>query len=340
MLRHALIFLIAVALASLGAVARPDRVVADDSLTVVEMCALFPTDLGLSIEGESAVSCMGWRGSLAAEGDEGTWLMGNIGAMETAAEARAEFDSSGVPTSWTPVPGLGDMAFEAYLSEFNMYVLRDRYVLYVQAATNLTDEAKALMAHLDRELAAALAGEPAEADVSDASHGEVRGGDDDHKTIDYVGVFFGSTSLKEGLEAGLDAYSACETPSDCPGVERAMAVVKSLYGTFMRDYENPSEHDLERVATLSMALGMSEIVGKDCERLFPSIATALPVIERLSIYGSAFYQPPSGGDPVPVAERLIELLAAQDAARWEDRFPQNHESIDWPPCDDTDGGEN
>ena len=290
-------------------------------LSSTEICALFPQDDGFTfIENPDPAtpSCQANRGDCdLPTGDMATCVSGVILLRSSPEEARDTLFPEG-SLAWSQVSGFGESAVE-YPCDPQFWCetrfQRDRFWVSTMTAPALgMAPARDLAAHVDQEILRLL-----DTGTIDTTHATEPTVPDTPAVVPsgtasgLVDVFLGSapvTALLPDISRVIDCHEDVMAEVGlfgCPGAAGSYQTIAALDGAFTGDFPNPTQRQIEGLNTYAGAVLFAGLNASDGTDLFPSIRGALPLIKRLD-------------DPV-LARRFVELLAARDAANWEDRYP-------------------
>ena len=142
---------------------------------------------------------------------------------------------------------------------------------------------------------------------------------------DIAGVFFGTdyfTDLEPRIEELADCLETTrENPShsSCRGGQAAKDDSSAFFTAFDRSESGLSPHAVDMAWVLADVIQFTRLLGPDQRPLLPSLIAAGPVIERLADLTDLEATDQEQG--VTTVVRFVGLLAAQDAAGWEKRYP-------------------
>ena len=153
---------------------------------------------------------------------------------------------------------------------------------------------------------------------------------------------FAAEAGRDGLSPRIDELTDCPesiivpglepmapAAMDCPGKRAGWEVSRRFELEFADRIPDASLNEQAMSDHLSRATYMAGMVGPGGEPLFPSVITTIPLIQKLADLSRDPDAPDLGADGYEDLEaealsdvkRMIELLATNDALRWEDRFP-------------------
>lgn len=284
-----------------------------EDLSAAQLCELLPQDQGFSIAPIPAESgCEGRRGDCdRSDGFFETCSSAAIFQRANAAEARGLVNPDGRPI-WETLSEVGEVAVGA-CAVFWCEVRFQRGQFFVSTTSPLDGglgPALELAKRVDQAIQALGISAPEPQDDTASEPPPVEPGVAAPE-LDYGDVFYGTANLS-ALFPDIRTFIDCgaQTPPEddlaCSGASDSVSALARLAATFTSTLPNPTQRQIDGARVYSVAVQLSGLRAWDGTELFPSVGTALPVIKKFS-------------DP-ETANRFVEMLAAMDAANWEDRL--------------------
>lgn len=199
--------------------------------------------------------------------------------------------------------------------DYSVNFARGRYYVTVKTTVHAGGSARrvrSLAEQVDQQLEILLGSAPEPEEEAE------RPSDD---SADFADVFYGTAHI-EALQPRIAELVDCpeayytgfrsERFFDCSGAQLADGMREDLRRSFLESIPYPTESEIQFFDVLRPAALLAALQGGDGHPLFPSLLNASTLIERLADQRALT---PEG------LGRFVELLAARDAAAWEERFP-------------------
>lgn len=167
------------------------------------------------------------------------------------------------------------------------------------------------------------------------------GGDEPIDPFEAILAIFAGNGGLDGLIPRINQLTDCPEPEvipgvgpvppasiDCPGKREGWLVSRRFELEFAARIPDASLNEQAMRDHLGRATYMAGMVGPGGEPLFPSIVTTMPLIKKMADLSRDPDAPELSADgyadleeeALADVQRMLELLAANDALRWEDRF--------------------